>query len=109
MENSKRSRNSTLSIRLSKAEKELIKSKAKRQSASLTDYILTVILKNESESNEVYKELMKLLKAVTKLLAEISDELKKAKQRSIDYEDVKDMQVEIKALIIELLATKQRG
>lgn len=106
MENKSRNRNNTLCVRLSDTEKKIIKSKAKERSVSITDYILSVILIDEAENNEIYVEIMKRLRAVTRRLDLISGELNKAQQRSIDFEDVKDMQVEIKALVIELSAAQ---
>jgi len=106
MVNNHRTRQDTLSVRLSETEKELIRTRARARSLSLTDYILTALIIDEAESNKIYVNILKKLKAVFKQLDEISIMIKGSRELEINFNDVKDLQADIKALVIELSAVQ---
>ena len=90
-----RKRNETLTVRLTKAEKNAIRSKAKRAKLNLTDYIIASSLQTQINVAEDVKPLIAELKRIGNNLNQITVKINSGAFRSADFQDVLDLQRQI--------------
>lgn len=88
----KRRRNETLTIRLTKAEKNAIKTKAKKAKLNLTDYIIGASLETQITVAEDVKPLIAELKRIGNNLNQIAVKVNSGAFHSADFQDVIDLQ-----------------
>ena len=87
-----RKRNETLTIRLTKAEKNAIRTKAKKAKLNLTDYIIAASLQTQITVAEDVKPLIAELKRIGNNLNQIAVKVNSGAFRSADFQDVVDLQ-----------------
>ena len=90
-----RKRNETLTVRLTKAEKNAIRSKAKRAKLNLTDYIVASSLQAQINVAEDVKPLIAELKRIGNNLNQITVKINSGAFHSADFQDVIDLQRQI--------------
>lgn len=90
-----RKRNETLTVRLTKAEKNAIRSKAKRAKLNLTDYIVASSLQAQINVAEDVKPLIAELKRIGNNLNQITVKINSGAFQSADFQDVIDLQRQI--------------
>ena len=98
----KRRRNNTLTIRLTKAEKERIERNAKRAKLSLTDYIVSLSLETPIHVAEDVKPLLIELKRIGNNLNQIAAKINSGVFQSYDFQDVVDEQKKIYEQLLEI-------
>ena len=86
----KRLRDTTLTIRLTKAEKERIERNAKRAKQNLTDYIVLLSLETPIHVAEDVKPLLIELKRIGNNLNQITAKINAGAFRSYNFEDMID-------------------
>ena len=84
----KRLRDTTLTIRLTKAEKERIERNAKRAKQNLTDYIVLLSLETPIHVAEDVKPLLIELKRIGNNLNQITAKINAGAFRSYNFEDM---------------------
>ena len=89
-ENRKRDR--TLTIRLTKSEKEMIRKKAARAKMTLTDYIVAASLQTEINVAEDVQPLLVELKRIGNNINQIALKVNTGKFSSANFQDVIDGQ-----------------
>ena len=99
-----RKRNSTMTIRLTNDEKCVIAAKARGRSQSISEYVLGVLLLDESEPIKRCQLIMRQMKLITDKLDGVSEQLKKQEAKSVDFQDIIDMQNELKNQMLALSA-----
>ena len=87
-----RKRNETLTIRLTKAEKSAIRTKARKAKLNLTDYIIAASLQTEITVAEDVKPLIAELKRIGNNLNQIAVKVNSGAFHSADFQDVIDLQ-----------------
>lgn len=90
-----RKRNETLTVRLTKAEKNAIRSKAKRAKLNLTDYIVAASLQAQINVAEDVKPVISELKRIGNNLNQITIKVNSGAFHSADFQDVLDLQRQI--------------
>lgn len=98
----KRRRNNTLTIRLTKAEKERIERNAKRAKLSLTDYIVSLSLETSIHVAEDVKPLLIELKRIGNNLNQIAAKINSGVFQSYDFQDVVDEQRKIYEQLLKI-------
>lgn len=98
----KRRRNNTLTIRLTKAEKERIERNAKRVKRSLTDYIVSLSLETPIHVAEDVKPLLIELKRIGNNLNQIAAKINTGVFQSYDFQDVVDEQRKIYEQLLKI-------
>ena len=98
----KRRRDNTLTIRLTKAEKERIERNAKRANRSLTDYIVSLSLETPIHVAEDVKPLLIELKRIGNNLNQIAAKINTGVFQSYDFQDVVDEQRKIYEQLLEI-------
>ena len=98
----KRRRDTTLTIRLTKAEKERIERNAKRAKQNLTDYIVLLSLETPIHVAEDVKPLLIELKRIGNNLNQITAKINSGVFRSYDFQDVVDEQKKIYEQLLEI-------
>lgn len=98
----KRRRDTTLTIRLTKAEKERIERNAKRAERSITDYIVLLSLEMPIHVAEDVKPLLIELKRIGNNLNQIAEKINSGVFRSYDFQDVVDEQKKIYEQLLEI-------
>ena len=98
----KRRRNNTLTIRLTKAEKERIERNAKRAKQSLTDYIVSLSLETPIHVAEDVKPLLIELKRIGNNLNQIAAKINTGVFQSYDFQDVVDEQRKIYEQLLKI-------
>lgn len=98
----KRRRNNTLTIRLTKAEKERIERNAKRAKLSLTDYIVSLSLETPIHVAEDVKPLLIELKRIGNNLNQIAAKINTGVFQSYDFQDVVDEQRKIYEQLLKI-------
>ena len=99
-----RKRNATMTIRLTKDEKSVISAKARSKAQTITEYILGVLLMDESEAVSRYQSIMKQMKEITDKLEIVSEQLKSQDSKFVDFQDIIDIQNELRGQMITLSA-----
>ena len=102
----KRLRDTTLTIRLTKAEKERIERNAKRAKQNLTDYIVLLSLETPIHVAEDVKPLLIELKRIGNNLNQITAKINAGAFRSYNFEDMLDGQ---KMIYEQLLDIARKG
>ena len=98
----KRRRDTTLTIRLTKAEKERIERNAKRAKQNLTDYIVLLSLETPIHVAEDVKPLLIELKRIGNNLNQIAAKINSGVFHSYDFQDVVDEQKKIYEQLLEI-------
>lgn len=98
----KRRRDNTLTIRLTKAEKERIERNAKRAKQSLTDYIVSLSLETPIHVAEDVKPLLIELKRIGNNLNQIAAKINTGVFQSYDFQDVVDEQRKIYEQLLKI-------
>ena len=98
----KRRRDNTLTIRLTKAERERIKRNAKRAKRSITDYIVSLSLETPINVAEDVKPLLIELKRIGNNLNQIAAKINTGVFQSYDFQDVVDEQKKIYEQLLEI-------
>ena len=98
----KRRRDNTLTIRLTKAEKQLIERNAKRAKKSLTDYIVLLSLETPINVAEDIKPLLIELKRIGNNLNLITAKINSGVFQSYDFQDVVDEQKKIYEQLLQI-------
>lgn len=98
----KRRRDQTLTVRLTKAEKQLIERNAKRAKRSLTDYIVLLSLETPINVAEDVKPLLIELKRIGNNLNQIATKINSGVFQSYDFQDVVDGQKKIYEQLLEI-------
>lgn len=98
----KRRRNNTLTIRLTKAEKERIERNAKRAKQSLTDYIVSLSLETPIHVAEDVKPLLIELKRIGNNVNQIATKINSGVFQSYGFQDVVDEQKKIYEQLLEI-------
>ena len=98
----KRRRDNTLTIRLTKAEKERIERNAKRAKLSLTDYIVSLSLETPIHVAEDVKPLLIELKRIGNNLNQIAAKINTGVFQSYDFQDVVDEQRKIYEQLLKI-------
>ena len=98
----KRRRDNTLTIRLTKTEKERIERNAKRAKQNLTDYIVLLSLVTPIHVAEDVKPLLIELKRIGNNLNQIAAKINSGVFRSYDFQDVVDEQKKIYEQLLEI-------
>ena len=98
----KRRRDNTLTIRLTKAEKERIERNAKRAKRSITDYIVSPSLETPIHVAEDVKPLLIELKRIGNNLNQIAAKINSGVFQSYDFQDVVDEQRKIYEQLLEI-------
>lgn len=88
-----RKKNQTLTIRLSEYEKRAISAKARNNSCGLSEYVIGTLLSDGDETATRYRELLMRMKDISDKL----ESLKSANKKSPDFQDILDVQKELKA------------
>ena len=99
-----RKRKSTITIRFTNDEKCVIAAKARGRSQSITEYVLGVLLLDESEPIKCCQIIMRQMKLITDKLDSVSEQLKKQEAKSVDFQDIIDMQAELKNHMLAMSA-----
>lgn len=99
----KRRRDNTLTIRLTKAEKERIERNAKRAKRSLTDYIVLLLLETPIHVAEDVKPLLIELKRIGNNLNQIAAKINTGVFQSYDFQDVVDEQRKIYEQLLKIV------
>ena len=102
-----RRRNTTLTIRLTKAEKERIERNAKRAKRSLTDYIVSLSLETPIHVAEDVKPLLIELKRIGNNINQITAKIHSGAFTSYNFQDVVDGQKKIYDALLEIVRNKQ--
>lgn len=97
-----RRRDITLTIRLTKAEKERIERNAKRAERSITDYIVLLSLEMPIHVAEDVKPLLIELKRIGNNLNQIAAKINSGVFQSYDFQDVVDEQKKIYEQLLEI-------
>ena len=97
-----RRRDTTLTIRLTKVEKERIERNAKRAERSITDYIVLLSLEMPIHVAEDVKPLLIELKRIGNNLNQIAAKINSGVFRSYDFQDVVDEQKKIYEQLFEI-------
>ena len=97
-----RRRDTTLTIRLTKAEKERIKRNAKRAGRSITDYLVLLSLETPIHVAEDVKPLLIELKRIGNNLNQIATKINSGVFVSYDFQDVVDEQKKIYEQLLEI-------
>lgn len=98
----KRRRDNTLTIRLTKAERERIERKAKRAKRSITDYIVSLSLETPINVAEDVKPLLIELKRIGNNLNQIAAKINTGVFQSYDFQAVVDEQKKIYEQLLEI-------
>lgn len=98
----KRRRDNTLTIRLTKAEKERIERNSKRAKRSLTDYIVSLSLETPIHVAEDVKPLLIELKRIGNNLNQIAAKINTGVFQSYDFQDVVDEQRKIYEQLLKI-------
>ena len=98
----KRRRDNTLTIRLTKAEKERIERNAKRAKRSITDSIVSLSLETPIHVAEDVKPLLIELKRIGNNLNQIAAKINSGVFQSYDFQDVVDEQRKIYEQLLEI-------
>ena len=98
----KRRRDNTLTIRLTKAEKERIERNANRAKRSLTDYIVSLSLETPIHVAEDVKPLLIELKRIGNNLNQIAAKINTGVFQSYDFQDVVDEQRKIYEQLLKI-------
>lgn len=101
-----RRRDNTLTIRLTKAEKERIERNAKRAERSITDYLVLLSLETPIHVAEDVKPLLIELKRIGNNLNQIAAKINSGVFHSYDFQDVVDEQ---KKIYEQLLSIARKG
>lgn len=101
-----RRRDHTLTIRLTKAEKERIERNAKRAKRSLTNYLVLLSLETPINVAEDVKPLLIELKRIGNNLNQIAAKIHMGVFQAYDFQDVVDEQ---KKIYEQLLAIARKG
>lgn len=101
-----RLRDTTLTIRLTKAEKERIERNAKRTGRSITDYLVLLSLETPIHVAENVKPLLIELKRIGNNLNQITAKINAGAFRSYNFEDMIDGQ---KMIYEQLLDIARKG
>lgn len=104
--NKQRLRDTTLTIRLTKAEKERIERNAKRAERSITDYLVFLSLQTPIHVVEDVKSLLIELKRIGNNLNQITAKINAGAFWSYNFEDVIDGQ---KMIYDQLLDIARKG
>ncbi len=97
-----RRRDTTLTIRLTKAEKERIERNAKRAGRSITDYLILLSLETPIHVAEDVKALLIELKRIGNNLNQIAAKINVGAFRSYNFEDMIDGQKMIYEQLLEI-------
>ena len=97
-----RLRDTTLTIRLTKAEKERIERNAKRAERSVTDYLVLLSLQTPIHVAEYVKPLLIELKRIGNNLNQITAKINTGVFQSYDFQDVVDEQKKIYEQLLEI-------
>ena len=97
-----RLRDTTLTIRLTKAEKERIERNAKRAERSITDYLVLLSLEMPIHVAEDVKPLLIELKRIGNNLNQITAKINTGVFQSYDFQDVVDEQKKIYEQLLEI-------
>lgn len=97
-----RRRDTTLTIRLTKVEKERIERNAKRAERSITDYIVLLSLEMPIHVAEDVKPLLIELKRIGNNLNQIAAKINSGVFQSYDFQDVVDEQKKIYEQLLEI-------
>ena len=97
-----RLRDTTLTIRLTKSEKERIERNAKRAERSITDYLVLLSLEMPIHVAEDVKPLLIELKRIGNNLNQIAAKINSGVFRSYDFQDVVDEQKKIYEQLLEI-------
>ena len=97
-----RRRDTTLTIRLTKAEKERIERNAKRTERSITDYLVLLSLETPIHVSEDVKPLLIELKRIGNNLNQIATKINSGVFHSYDFQDVVDEQKKIYEQLLEI-------
>ena len=97
-----RRRDTTLTIRLTKSEKERIKRNAKRAGRSITDYLVLLSLEMPIHVAEDVKPLLIELKRIGNNLNQITAKINVGAFRSYNFEDMIDGQKMIYEQLLEI-------
>lgn len=97
-----RRRDTTLTIRLTKAEKERIERNAKRAGRSITDYLVLLSLETPIHVAEDVKALLIELKRIGNNLNQIAAKINVGAFRSYNFEDMIDGQKMIYEQLLEI-------
>lgn len=97
-----RRRDTTLTIRLTKTEKERIERNAKRAKRSITGYIVLLSLEMPIHVAEDVKPLLIELKRIGNNLNQITAKINSGVFRSYDFQDVVDEQKKIYEQLLEI-------
>ena len=98
----KRLRDTTLTIRLTKAEKERIERNAKRAKQNLTDYIVLLSLETPIHVAEDVKPLLIELKRIGNNLNQITAKINAGAFRSYNFQDMIDDQKKIYEQLLDI-------
>ncbi len=98
----KRRRDNTLTIRLTKAEKERIERNAKRAKRSLTDYLVLLSLETPINVAEDVKPLLIELKRIGNNLNQVAAKINSGVFQSYDFQDVVDEQRKIYEQLLKI-------
>lgn len=98
----KRRRDNTLTIRLTKAERERIERNAKCAKRSITDYIVSLSLETPINVAEDVKPLLIELKRIGNNLNQITAKINTGVFQSYDFQDVVDEQKKIYEQLLEI-------
>lgn len=101
-----RRRDTTLTIRLTKAEKERFERNAKRAERSITDYLVLLSLETPIHVAENVKPLLIELKHIGNNLNQITAKINAGAFRSYNFEDMIDGQ---KKIYEQLLSIARKG
>lgn len=97
-----RRRDTTLTIRLTKSEKERIERNAKRAGRSIIDYLVLLSLEMPIHVAEDVKPLLIELKRIGNNLNQITAKINSGVFRSYDFQDVVDEQKKIYEQLLEI-------
>ena len=97
-----RKRDTSLTIRLTPSEKELIFLRAKQKHLCVTDYIVATLLFDDQKKNSFVRPLMIKIKCVTDQLSTIQKELKETSFYYPDFNEVADLQREIIDMLTQI-------
>lgn len=95
-----RKKTSTLSIRLSEYEKQMIVLKARSSSLPLSGYVISALISDDSEKISCLRSVMNEMKSISDKLEHLRPENK----GSTDFQDILDAQNELKQQLISLSA-----
>lgn len=98
----KRRRDNTLTIRLTKSEKQRIDRNAKRAKRSITDYIVFLSLETPIHVAEDVKPLLIELKRIGNNLNQIATKINSGVFHSYDFQDIVDEQKKIYEQLLEI-------